>query len=246
MYNEQKRLDVISNNMANSATAGYKREGVTSQSFHDMMTLKIRDASADWRKEYIGDMSLGVKIGEVYTDYGQGSFRETDETFDIAIEGSGFFTVAVTDNAGNVHTRYTRDGNFHMRADGMITDEDGNRLQADNGDLIVDVNTQDIVITSDGGVYEDGVLTNTLQMVDFEDYDYLKKFGDTYYEPVDGATQKNFTGFVRQGFIEQSNVNVVKEMVDMIAITRAYESNQKVIQTMDKVLDLSANSVGKV
>ncbi len=246
MYNEQKRLDVISNNMANSTTVGYKKEGVTSQSFDEMLTIKIRDESANWKKQVIGDMSLGVKVGEVYTDHTQGAVRETGNTYDMALDGPGFFTVAVTDNAGNVHTRYTRDGNFHMRADGMITDEDGNRLQADNGDLIVDVNTHDVVITSDGGVYEDGVLTNTLQIADFEDYDYLKKFGDTYYEPVDGAASKNFTGFVRQGFIEQSNVNVVKEMVDMIAITRAYESNQKVIQTMDKTLELATTSVGKI
>ena len=78
MRNEQYRLDVIANNLANSATVGYKKEGVTSQSFDKQLMVKIRDASVDWRKEQIGRMSFGVKIGEVYTDYKQGPLREAD------------------------------------------------------------------------------------------------------------------------------------------------------------------------
>lgn len=246
MYTEQKRLDVISNNLANATTVGYKKEGVTSQSFDDVMTIKIRDESEEWKQRKIGTMNLGVKIGEVYTDYTQGSFKETGEDFDLAIEGEGFFVVNVTDSNGETHERITRSGQFHKRADGYIVDIDGNHLQSETGDLMVSVDTKDILIDIDGGVYEDGVLTNTIRLKDYEDYDYLKKFGDTYYQPVDGATEKAATGNIRQGFTEQSNVNVVNEMVNMIAITRAYEANQKVIKTVDGSLELAVSSLGKV
>ena len=89
-------------------------------------------------------------------------------------------------------------------------------------------------------------MVDTIKLVDFEDYNYLKKFGDTMYGTVEGAIEKEATGAIRQGYTEQSNVNVVSEMVDLIAITRAYEANQKIIQTMDTTLELAATSVGKV
>ena len=85
-----------------------------------------------------------------------------------------------------------------------------------------------------------------ITLFDFEDYDYLKKYGDVMYEPVEGAVEKDATGLIRQGYTEQSNVNVVTEMVNMIAITRAYEANQKVIQSVDQTLENSANSIGRV
>ena len=151
----------------------------------------------------------------------------------------------VTDTAGNDHIRYTRAGNFTITRDGYITDADGNHLQSEAGDLIVPTDAE-IVFDTDGAVYANGELIDQLTITDFEDYNYLKKYAETMYEPVDGATQKEAAGAVRQGFLEQSNVNVVQEMTQMIAITRAYEANQKVIQTMDGTLDQAVNSVGRV
>ena len=226
MANEQKRLDVISNNMANSNTVGYKDEKVASQAFDQVLGIKIRDGSQAYHNECIGSLSLGVKIGETYTDYSQGSVRQTGGTYDLALSGSGFFTVSVTDKAGEVHTRYTRDGRFHLTKDGLLVDADGNAVQGQNGNITI------------------GELVDTLNIVDFEDYDYLKKYGDTMYEPVDGATTKDAEGEILQGYTEQSNVNVVREMVDMITITRAYEASQKVIHSYDSMLDKSVNQVG--
>lgn len=244
MQNEQKRLDVIANNIANASTTGYKQEGVTSQSFDDMLGIKVRDFSAE-TDEIIGKMTLGVKIGEVYTNHTQGSLRPTGNTYDLALDGAGFFTVKVTDTNGVDHIRYTRAGNYTITKDGYVTDADGNRLQSEAGDLIVPTDAE-IVFDTDGTVYANGELIDKLTITDFEDYNYLKKYADTMYEPVDGATQKEAAGAVRQGFLEQSNVNVVQEMTQMIAITRAYEANQKVIQTMDGTLDQAVNSVGRV
>ncbi len=244
MNNEQKRLDVIANNIANAATTGFKQEGVTSQTFDDMLAVKIRDSSAR-KDEIIGKMTLGVKVGEVYTNHRQGSLRPTGNTFDLALDGTGFFSMRVVDTAGESHIRYTRAGNFTITQEGYVTDADGNRLQSEAGDLIVPTDAE-ILFDTDGSVYANGELIDTVTLTDFEDYDYLKKFADTMYEPVDGATEIEAVGALRQGYLEQSNVNVVKEMTQMIAITRAYEANQKIIQTMDSTLDQSVNSVGRV
>lgn len=246
MANEQKRLDVISNNLANSATVGYKKEGVTSQSFDEQLTIKIKDKSVPYLEKKIGNMSLGVKIGEVYTDFSGGSIRETENTFDMAIDGEGFFQVAVTDRQGETHLRYTRAGGFHMTSDGFVVDSDGNHLQGESGDVSVPVEAGEILVDIDGSIYADGELVDRIVLHDFEDKNFLKKFADVMYEPVDGATEKEATGLIRQGYTEQSNVNVVSEMVQMIAITRAYEANQKVIQSVDQTLDNAANSIGRV
>lgn len=246
MINEQKRLDVIANNLANSATVGYKKEGVTSQSFDQQLTFKIRDASVDWRKEQIGTMSLGVKIGEVYTDYTQGSLRESGNTFDFAIDGDGFFAVEYTNANGEKSTQYTRAGQFTITSEGYVVDVDGNHLLAEGGYLQIPVDAVDVTVDIAGNVYADGELVDTIILTDFEDYDYLKKFGETRCYPVDGAVEKTASGVIRQGFTEQSNVNVVSEMVNMIAITRAYEAGQKVIQTVDSTLEEAANTIGSV
>ena len=243
MYNEQQRLDVISNNLANSATVGFKKEGATSQSFKDMLTIKVRDDHGD---SYIGNMNLGVKIGEVYTDYSQGSVRETGNTYDMAIDGSGFFTISYTDANGNTSTRYTRAGEFMITKEGYVVTSEGQHLMGESEWLQVPVDAAEVVIDTDGTVYADGTAVDVVKLTDFEDYDYLKKFGETMYQPVQGAVEKEATGSILQGYTEQSNVNVVSEMVNLISITRAYEANQKVIKAMDDLLQIDVSSVGKV
>ena len=152
MANEQKRLDVISNNMANSNTVGYKDEKVASQAFDQVLGIKIRDGSQAYHNECIGSLSLGVKIGETYTDYSQGSVRQTGGTYDLALSGSGFFTVSVADKAGEVHTRYTRDGRFHLTKDGLLVDADGNAVQGQNGNITIDPSSKNVSISATGQI----------------------------------------------------------------------------------------------
>lgn len=246
MANEQKRLDIISNNLANASTVGFKEESVTNQSFDNVLTFKIKDASEAYVERPIGTMSLGVRLGEVYTDYGQGSLRETGNNYDLAIEGKGFFKVAVTDGNGTETTKYTRDGSFKLNANGFVVDDDGNRLMSESGYVQIPTDVSEVAIDSDGSVYCDGTLYDRVGITDFEDYDYLKKFGDNMYETVTGATETEVTGTLQQGFTEQSNVQSVSEMVEMISITRAYEANSKVIKTVDDMLQQAVSSVGKV
>lgn len=246
MRNEQRRLDIISNNLANSATIGYKEENVTSRSFKDMMAVKIRDGSVGYVDQNIGTMNLGVKIGETYMDWNQGNLRETGNTYDLAIQGDGFFTIRVTDKQGKDEMMYTRCSTFKCTQDGYIVDADGNHLQGNGGDIQVSTDAHEIAIKEDGSIYADGQYVDTIALANFADYNYLDLYGDNKFRAVAGATQIDAKAQIEQGYTEQSNVNVISEMVSMINITRAYEAGQKMIQTQDSLLQKSANEIGKV
>lgn len=246
MINQQKRLDTVTNNLANASTTGFRREGLTSKSFDQMLTVKLNDLSVPYLNEGIGKMSLGVKIGENYTDYSQGSFKETGNTYDLALAGNGFFTISYTDKKGNTSEKYTRDGEFTMDSEGYLRTLEGDYVQGEGGNIMIPVETSEVSIRDNGDIYADGEYVDSLRIVDFEDYNNIEKFGENLYNVVDGATETESTAAVKQGYLEMSNINVVKEMVEMITISRAYESNQKLIQTEDDMLDKSVNQVGKV
>ncbi len=246
MLNEQRRMDIMTNNLANSATAGFKTESSSSQSFEKVLGIKIRDASEAFNDRSIGKMSLGVKVGEVFTDYTQGALRETAGKYDLALSGSGFFAVRHVDRAGNETEKYTRDGNFRITRDGHVTDVYGNQLMTESGVLQIPVDAESVSIGTDGSVFVNGQIIDKLKIVDFENYDYIEKYGDNMYRTVDGAEEKEPDAQVLQGYIEQSNVNSVREMVNLITITRAYEAGQKMIQNSDKILENAVNSVGRV
>ena len=246
MINQQKRLDTVTNNLANATTTGFKREGLTSKAFDQMLTIKIKDLSVPYINEGIGTMSLGVKVGENYTDYTQGSFKETGNTYDLALEGNGFFAVSFTDKAGNETIKYTRDGEFTTDVDGNLRTLEGDYVQGQGGNITIPTDTSRIFIDINGDIYADDMYVDTIQIVDFQDYNYIKKYGENLYDLVDGGMEIEPTARIRQGYLEMSNINVVKEMVEMITISRAYESNQKLIQTADDMLDKSANTVGNV
>lgn len=236
LVNQQNRLDVVSNNLANVATTAYKKEGLTSQSFDEVMAYKVKDASVGTVNQYIGDLNLGVKIGESYRDYSQGSFRETGENFDLALSGDGFFSISFTNKAGETSTMYTRDGNFSMTKDGYLVTKDGDFVLGEGGPIQLPTDAAKIAIDRDGTITADGVQIDKLAITDFEDYNYLEQYGENLYRALDTATTKDAAGQVYQGYLEQSNVNVVSEMVEMITISRAFEANQKAMNAADDTL----------
>ena len=248
MLNQQYRLDTITNNLANASTTGYKREGATSRAFDDVLAIKVKDSSVSNINQNIGTMSLGVKIGENYVDYSQGSLIETENTYDLALEGNGFFSISFTNKSGEETTKYTRDGSFITDNEGTLRTKDGDYvLNSGGGQITIPTDADQITVDELGNIYADGDLVDTLGIVDFEDYNYLAKdTGENYYVAVDGATETDWTGKVHQGYTEASNINVISEMVEMIEIARAYESNQKAVQTMDSMLDKSVNQVGRL
>lgn len=247
MINEQHRMDTMTNNLANASTVGFKKEGATSQSFDDILTVKIKDQSVGLQNvQRIGTNNPGVKIGENYTDYTQGSFRVTDNTYDLALGGEGFFAIEYTNKAGETSTMYTRAGQFTLNRDGYLVNENGDYVLGTQNQRIHLNTLQDSEISSNGTITQNGVEVARIQVTDFEDYNYLEKFGETYYRPVEGARTVQTGATVNSGYLEMSNVQVVSEMVNLIAITRAYESNQKIIQTYDDTLDVAVNQLGRV
>lgn len=248
MLNQQYRLDTITNNLANATTTGYKREGATSRAFDDVLAIKVKDSSVGYINQNIGKMSLGVKIGENYVDYSQGSLVETENTYDLALEGNGFFSILFTNKNGEDVVKYTRDGSFVTDAEGTLRTKDGDYVLNDAGtEIVVPADAEEVLVDELGNIYADGEYVDTLGITDFEDYNYLAKdTGENYLIAVDGATETKWSGKIHQGYTEASNINVVSEMVEMIEIARAYESNQKAVKTMDEMMSKSVNNVGKL
>lgn len=247
MLNEQNRMDILTNNLANASTVGYKKEGSTSQSFDDVLTVKIKDQSVGMRNvQRIGIKNPGVKIGENYTDYSQGSFRITGNTYDLALSGEGFFAIEFTNKAGETDTKYTRAGQFTLNKDGYLVTEEGDYVLSTQNQRIRLNTLLDSKITDDGTIYQNDRAVARIQVTDFEDYDYLEKYGETYYQPIEGARTTAANAQVKSGYLEMANVQVVSEMVNLISITRAYESNQKVVQTIDDTLDKAVNQIGRL
>lgn len=248
MINEQNRMDVLTNNLANADTIGFKKEGATSQSFDSVLVDKIKDDSEYIRQgRRIGTANPGVKVGEGYTDYSQGAFQVTDNTYDFALGGDGFFTVEFTNKKGETTTFYTRDGNFDVTTDGYLVTTDGDYVLGDNNQRIkLDPNSA-VIVDKNGYITQNDRQVAKLKITDFEDYNYLEHYGENYYVPVGGAEPKDATDCgVYQGYLEVSNVSIVSEMVQMISVSRQYEANQKIIQTYDSSLDIAVNQIGKV
>lgn len=248
MLNEQYRMDIMSNNLANADTVGFKKEGSTSQAYSEVMAVKIKDTTEDPNTpKRLGNMSLGVKIGETYTDFSQGSLRETGNTYDLALSGDGFFNIEFTNKAGETSTKYTRAGNFTLTKDGYLTTKDGDYVLGENGRIQLSTTAGNTVITEDGSIYQDDVLVTKLKITEFEDTNYLTHYGESMWDAKEGAVANDATDFgIHQGYVEMSNISVVTEMVNMISIQRQYEANQKLITTYDQSLDKSVNQVGKV
>lgn len=247
MVNEQNRMDIMTNNLANATTVGFKKEGTTSQAFSDVLAVKIKDESVGLSNvQKIGINNPGVKIGENYTDYTQGSFRITDNTYDLALSGDGFFAIEFTNRAGETSTKYTRAGQFTLNKEGYLVTQEGDYvLDTSNKRIRLDT-LKESAINKEGVIAQDGKNVAQIQVVDFENYDYLEKYGETYYQPIEGAKIIQTDATVNSGCLEMSNVQTVSEMVNMISITRAYESNQKIMQTIDNSLDIAVNQLGKI
>ncbi len=256
MVEEQRRLDVMSNNLANATTAGYKKEGTTNAAFRRQLALRIRDSGNFMFARGIGDIQQGDKVGETYTDYSQGSFKVTDEKSDLAIGGDGFFAIAYTDKQGNTSVKYTRDGEFTVDNQGYFRTGNGDYLLDMNGatsGTISEANfvrvdpLQSYTVDPEGRIWQNNTAVDQVGVVDVNDTDYLAHYGENLYDLVNGGSVTRGANYrIEQGALETSNVNVVDEMVSMITIQRAYEAGAKMIQAEDETLESAVSQVGSV
>ena len=170
LVNQQKRLDIVSNNLANSTTTGYKKEGMTTQSFDSVYGIKVKDETVGYMNQNIGKMSLGVKIGETYRSWDQGSLKNTESSYDFALAGDGFFSISFTNKAGETSTLYTRDGSFQMNSEGYLVTKDGDYVLGESGDpIVLPTDISKLTVDSTGRIYADGQYVDTFGIVDFED-----------------------------------------------------------------------------
>ena len=280
MLNEQHRMDVLTNNLANATTNGFKKEGTTSEAFDTVLAYKIKDLSEPGnlprpmatnraideaelnnplnenyleRRVRKTGLNLGVKIGENYVDYSEGTIKETGNPLDLALSDRGFFAVEYTNKRGETSTKYTRDGNFTMNMQGFLQTQDGDYVLDEDGQRIQMDTALPISISRNGTIIQDGNEVATIGIADFEDYNYLERFGENYFQPVEGATELDRENTeleidtqIHQGYLEMSNISVVTEMVNMITLQRQYESNQKVITTYDDTLEQAVTQNGKI
>jgi len=241
----QKKMDVITNNMANVNTNGYKKDTVVFESFPSVLTKRIKDfEKTSNRPSNIGTMELSHDIGEVYTYFSQGQLTNTGNELDMAISDSNnaFFTVAAVDDEGNYTEFYTRDGSFTRGADGSLRTKEGYYVLGENGPIVL--GSGDFTVKEDGTVIQNGQIVDRLLITEFTDTMHLRKYGYNLLVSGGDAETREFSGTVRQGYTELSNVNIIREMVDMITVTRSYEANQKVLQAIDDTLEKAVNQVG--
>lgn len=211
---EEKRLNFISNNLANSLTVGYKSSRPV---FEGMLTSSlIATDQAD---------STFVGIYDSHINFAQGSPVESGSKLDVALQGDGFFVIRTAQG-----DRYTRNGQFALDADGKLVSQSGNPVEAEGGEIIID--GKEVVVEKDGSVYVDKVSVGKIKIVRFATKEYLRPVGSSLFENVNPMDQElpTINCTVAQGFHEASNVEVVKEMLEMIACTRAYEAYNKVQQ----------------
>ncbi len=238
MTRETKRLDIVSNNLANASTTGFKSDGAVCGTFkkalNDVMVSGSRIDVANYTPDIVN----------TYTKFTQGSLRSTGNSTDLAIsnDDNAFFTVE--DKNGN--QLYTRDGAFIIDKDNYLVTSEGYKVLDTNGEYI-NINDNEFGISVSGQISSNnGEIIGNLLISSFDNPETLNKIGGNMLEASPNSVSREFDGEIQQGYLEMSNVNTVSEMVNMIAISRAYEANQKVLQSQDEMLGKAVSDVGRV
>ncbi len=244
MKAQQDNMDVIANNIANTSTTGFKRSRAE---FEDLMYQTQKEPGAQTGVGSISptgvQVGLGVKTSSVFKDFESGAAKVTQNPFDLQVEGQGFFPVQLP--SGQI--AYTRDGSFKKGPDGRLQDKNGNILQPE---ITIPPNSSGVEIAGDGQVsviFADQLnqpqSVGQINLVNFVNPAGLKSMGKNLFMPTNssgnpqqGIPGQGGLGQVAQGQLETSNVNLVDEMVSMISSQRSYETNSKVIQASDQML----------
>jgi len=244
MITNMQRLDVVTNNMANVNTTGYKRDHVISHAFSNCMMSRLNDPGNQLflRSQQIGNISPGVFIDDVFTAFHQGAMQLTGNALDVALTSQGFFTVML-----DGEELFTRDGAFTLH-NGFLMTAEGAMVQGQNGNI--QLPNGYIVIDDMGRIYVNAEYIDTLRIANFDrdGLHSLRKMQDNFFRVSDDTLPEHsipFTGLINQGFLEMSNVNIVQEMVEMITVTRAYETNARMITVQDNTLQRAVNDIAR-
>jgi len=248
---QQMKMDVLANNMANLNNAGFKSDGLV---FREILPPFEQGSSMDFSRnaslspDESNESVAYVAVDSAYTDHSQGLFHKTGNTFDVALDGEGFFEVETPQGP-----RYTRNGNFNLDKNNNLITHEGNFVLGDDQQKIqIDTAGGIVSVLSDGTISVGSGLENanigTINLVKFIDTGALAKEGNGLYKVMDSNVKPEKANEikVRQGFLERSNVNSIEEMTNMITAIRAFEAYQKVIQTIDEADEAAVNTIGRV
>lgn len=246
MLAKSKQMDVISNNIANVNTSGYKKDSMIFETFSSAMARRINDNNNNGSSNQVGELQLGSDVGQIYTNYSIGALNKTNSEMDMAIDLSpnSFFTVGVRNESGKYDEFYSRDGSFTLDKDGRMITKTGEALMGKDG--IIKLSSADFQVYDDGTIMQNGAEVDKIKLVQISNVDTLRKIGNGLITKTAETKEEKFNGAIRQGFLEQSNVNSIKEMVEMINAMRSYEASQKMIQISDANLEKVVNEVGVV
>lgn len=248
MLTQSRNLNVISNNMVNLQTAGYKRDLMVSSTFQEEMLYRTGRHS----KENPQELAVTSKIRtaeQTYVNYEQGSYEQTEEIYDFAVGGSGFFCIE-TQNG----TRYTRNGAFHVDGDGYLMSGDNGRVLSADGQPI-QITNENFSVDGRGRITcseikdgeEETLEFGTIGVVDFADYEQLHKEDNGLFSTT--QTPQEVTGEETQILwktLEKSNVDMVDEMTAMMSSQRALQSAAQLLKMYDQIMGKSASDIGKV
>lgn len=245
MMLQMAKQDIISNNIANVNSAGYKKSVAVSQAFPNMLMARMGENEKTAYATYtplpmktIGGLGTGAVLGGVYTDFAIGNFKNTEITTDFAIGNEeGFFVVETPQGEA-----FTRDGEFKLTSEFILTDKNGYPV-LDIYDDYIYLDSDDISVDSNGIITMDGDELTQFKIVSFADKDELDKIGSNLLRTDVNYNELENPDIV-QGFIEESNVNVVQEMVTLISVVRNYEALQKVVQSEDEMTQIAIDKVG--
>lgn len=243
MVSNFRRQMIIANNLANATTVGYKQDLTTFSDFTNVLTV-WKEASGPGTlaaSHPIGTLGTGAELEEISLDLSQGDLNETGNALDLAISGPGFFAIQTP-----LGTLYTRDGSFHRNTAGQVARADGGLLLGESGPL--EAGAGDILVDGDGRVSVDGQVVGEIRLVEFGPQDRLLKLGGNYLAPEDPAAQERAAegAAINQGFLERSNVDLMRASVEMLSAMRSYEASLKLVQLQDQTLERTVNEIGKV
>jgi len=256
MQAQINRMDILSNNLANVDTAAFKRDATATRSFTDELTLRIHGEDLKpfpiqpWPLErhgsHIGRFSSGVFVDEVYTDFSMGNLRAVGDQYTMAISGPGFFTVRIDLPNGDIADRYTRDGSFTLDARGMLVTKDGGMvLGLGEVPIYIPQGAAETTINVQGHVIVNNQVIGQLLLADFDDYTTLRKIGNNYFATTAQTLDVVFSGSIIQGYVEESNINAVREIVEVINAARIYEANSRFVQVIDQTLGQAVNEIAR-
>lgn len=236
MLAEERRLDVVANNLANADTAGYKRAVAVAESPFALLLRRVGDGPV---AAPVGPLGVGAAVTETAAIMTQGGLRPTGQPLDLALVGEGFF--AVQTPAG---VRYTRDGSFTLDAEGYLTTAAGHRVLGTAGPI--KAAGAEVTVTAEGEVLVDGRSAGRLRLAAFPAGTALAREGDNLFRAPAGVTEQAARARVRAGYLELANVEPVREMVEMMAVMRAYEAAQRAVRAHDETLGRAVNDIARV